>query len=537
MVNIRLVVALTLLSKHALAFSHFKIARPFAVNSFGVSKNLVGAPRRSMHLKYSFKTEESLALIDSKILYQKVIHPPAAWPEEKFLDYLAEYLEHHFRLPANLPIAYESLSFNNEESQCIITWGSPVSPGANHLEVAVAGIISVRKQSTSGQPQKRSVPNTAMVVVRKAANSEASVPSTTQHLFDESERMILEALDRGLEDFVSGRLLMRLEGHQLQSSSTNDVVIDAEILNKNDISGMTYGSSAITKAMQQKRKRSVQKLGAFSRLEDEIHDPYRNQARKNNGLMSVAEELRRLLIKGEKFAETQIEKLDLPMDEYNYPRSMEEELAKLEEAFMNNFSPGPRHAPIFMGPDPEVRLHIVISELWDQPEERFRDIADNHKDLLLSENFIGLVKEKLDEMADRDMDAPWAEEQRDREMELLIQLVLYARFLLEGDQAHGAGLEARNLDIVRSVCKAGTDPRHRTEEEISRAIAAAFVEMRNDIDDMFLEYLENAIAEEGGRLTNEGLMNDPRHNQWFYVLQIVRQGVGAEMSKGKSIMC
>jgi hypothetical protein len=48
------------------------------------------------------------------------------------------------------------------------------------------------------------------------------------------------------------------------------------------------------------------------------------------------------------------------------------------------------------------RLAIIIDELWHQPEERFREIAENYKDLLLSENFVDLLKERLMEMANRD---------------------------------------------------------------------------------------------------------------------------------------
>ena len=51
------------------------------------------------------------------------------------------------------------------------------------------------------------------------------------------------------------------------------------------------------------------------------------------------------------------------------------------------------------------RLQMLLDELWLQPEERFRDIAESYKDLLLSDNFVDLVKARLQKMADRDLDA------------------------------------------------------------------------------------------------------------------------------------
>ncbi|KAI2491509.1 hypothetical protein MHU86_23068 [Fragilaria crotonensis] len=92
------------------------------------------------------------------------------------------------------------------------------------------------------------------------------------------------------------------------------------------------------------------------------------------------------------------------------------------------------------------RLAIIIDELRYQPDERFRDVAENYKDLLLSNNFVDLLKEHLTEMADRDREMALNEdadnstartdlEQRhERERQILGQLVVYAQLLLGGSR-------------------------------------------------------------------------------------------------------
>ena len=44
--------------------------------------------------------------------------------------------------------------------------------------------------------------------------------------------------------------------------------------------------------------------------------------------------------------------------------------------------------------------------------------------------------------------------------------------------------------------------------------------------------MKYAVAEEEARLARAGLLDDPEHNQWLFVLQIVQQGVYAEIAKG-----
>eukprot|EP00537_Pseudo-nitzschia_pungens_P008151 CAMPEP_0172360374 /NCGR_PEP_ID=MMETSP1060-20121228/4403_1 /TAXON_ID=37318 /ORGANISM="Pseudo-nitzschia pungens, Strain cf. cingulata" /LENGTH=1265 /DNA_ID=CAMNT_0013082351 /DNA_START=182 /DNA_END=3979 /DNA_ORIENTATION=- len=183
------------------------------------------------------------------------------------------------------------------------------------------------------------------------------------------------------------------------------------------------------------------------------------------------------------------------------------------------------------------RLQILLNELWDQPEERSREIASNYIDLLLSDRFVGLIRERLTAMADRDLDALRRDDEslrepHEKERNILGQLVVYAQALLKETRALGAELEAHQLEIVRSICKVAMDPAHTTEEETANALSDAVRDMRPLLDDAFVAYLKYAVAEEEAKLARAGLLDDPDYNQWLFVLKIVQQGVYAEIAKG-----
>ena len=185
----------------------------------------------------------------------------------------------------------------------------------------------------------------------------------------------------------------------------------------------------------------------------------------------------------------------------------------------------------------EARLQMLLDELSQQPEERMREVASNYKDLLLSENFITLVENRLNQMVERDLDALRRDDDsfdniHTREREILGQLVVYAQLLLKEVQALGAELESQQLEVIRSICKVAMDPTHRTEEETAMALSDAVRDMRPLFDDGFIAYLKYAVAEEEGRLARAGLLHDPEYNQWLFVLKIVQQGVHAEIAKG-----
>jgi hypothetical protein len=190
-----------------------------------------------------------------------------------------------------------------------------------------------------------------------------------------------------------------------------------------------------------------------------------------------------------------------------------------------------------------ARLQMLLDELWNQPQERTREIVSNFKDLLLSETFVTLVRERLEAMAQRDLESlrvhvndedsdTALEERHAREREILGQLVVSAQLLLKEVRALGAELEAQQIEVIRSICKVAMDPSHVTEEETATALTDAVRDMRPLFDDMFVAYLKYATAEEEGRLARAGLLGDPEHCHWLSVLQIVQQGVHNEIAKG-----
>merc|ERR1712086_471526 len=109
--------------------------------------------------------------------------------------------------------------------------------------------------------------------------------------------------------------------------------------------------------------------------------------------------------------------------------------------------------------DPEVlmaersRLQMLVAELMSQPEERLEEIAGVYKDVLLSDNLIELVKERLHAMVQRDLDArrkgteDLLREAHARERAILINLVQIAQVLVKEVQALGAELEVSMLEI------------------------------------------------------------------------------------------
>lgn len=184
------------------------------------------------------------------------------------------------------------------------------------------------------------------------------------------------------------------------------------------------------------------------------------------------------------------------------------------------------------------RLQMVVDELMSQPEERLEEIAMNYKDLLLSDNLVDLMKERLQAMAQRDLEARRRGEEdavlalHATERAILINLAKIGQGLVKDAQALGAELEVSMLEIIRSICEVAMDPSHKTEEDTAMALKDAVRDMRPLLDDAFVAYLKYAIGEEQGRLAREGVLDDPEHNRWLFVLQIVQEGVYAELSQG-----
>jgi hypothetical protein len=176
------------------------------------------------------------------VVYQKVVRPPPGLPDLLFLGHLVEYLQGKFELPERLPMIYEkqlqeSSSFddrdNNEGTQAsndrynVVCWDSPLSPSADKtcLNVQVVGIFTndnTDSEKENDKP-KNSVPNMAMVVVDKKSakltTSKSNFPPMLQGLFADSETKILRALDRGLDDFMAGKV--KFDENRLSSDDSS----------------------------------------------------------------------------------------------------------------------------------------------------------------------------------------------------------------------------------------------------------------------------------------------------------------------------
>jgi len=178
------------------------------------------------------------------------------------------------------------------------------------------------------------------------------------------------------------------------------------------------------------------------------------------------------------------------------------------------------------------RLELLLAELRQSSEDRFGEIVSGFKDLCISDNFVPLIRHRLNVMAEKEQQQKTnTERTNERDRENLGKLVQYAMVLLKETQSLGAELEAMQLEIIRSICEVAMDPRHTTEEEAAIALSDAVQNMRPLLDENFVAYLKFAIMEEEGRLKRRGLLDDPEHNSWLFVLQIIQGGVYAELSK------
>eukprot|EP00540_Astrosyne_radiata_P022980 CAMPEP_0116869598 /NCGR_PEP_ID=MMETSP0418-20121206/27846_1 /TAXON_ID=1158023 /ORGANISM="Astrosyne radiata, Strain 13vi08-1A" /LENGTH=940 /DNA_ID=CAMNT_0004505707 /DNA_START=239 /DNA_END=3061 /DNA_ORIENTATION=- len=198
------------------------------------------------------------------------------------------------------------------------------------------------------------------------------------------------------------------------------------------------------------------------------------------------------------------------------------------------------------------KLQFLLDEIWIQDDDRIKEIIVHHKDLMLSDYFVKIVKERMELMARRDlnaikngevtkedMEAMWKGERRETEMQkrhsreryLLGKLVAYAQVLLKEAYALGAAVEAEQLQLIRSICQVAMNPAYKTEEETAEALSAAVRDMRPLFDNTFVAYMKYAVPEEEGRLARAGKLDNPEAARWLYILKIVQQGVYHEIAK------
>ena len=164
-------------------------------------------------------------------------------------------------------------------------------------------------------------------------------------------------------------------------------------------------------------------------------------------------------------------------------------------------------------------------------EERFQEVISEYKDILLSDNFMSLVKEKLEQRHINNN-----KQKHDILRFNLSKLIKYAMFLLQETQVYGSEIESTQLEIIRSICEVAMNPMHKTEEETALALQEKVRTMKPLLDDIFVSYLKYAIEEEEGRLARRGMLDSLdehfNENQWLMVLKIVQAGVYAELQKG-----
>jgi len=185
----------------------------------------------------------------------------------------------------------------------------------------------------------------------------------------------------------------------------------------------------------------------------------------------------------------------------------------------------------------QSRLELLLNELSNS-SDRFEDVVSGFKDLIVSENFVPLIRKRLNGMAQKEEEKVMEEmsttdliTRHERDQENLSKLVNYAMILLKETQSLGAELEAMQLELIRSICEVAMDPRYATEEESVMALSDAVRDMRPLLDENFVAYLKYAIAEEEGRLRRRGLLEDMSQTSWLMVLKIIQGGVYAELAK------
>jgi len=201
------------------------------------------------------------------------------------------------------------------------------------------------------------------------------------------------------------------------------------------------------------------------------------------------------------------------------------ELSQKQVANMNKIVT--EAAEIGLIPDPvklqadRNKLDILLAELSSQPTERYQQITDEYRDLLLSDNFVPIVKTILSQKTLTDP----------KTKANLTRLIQSASLLLKEAQALGAELETMQLEVIRSICSVAMSPQHQTQEAQAQALTDKVKELRPLLDETFVAYLKYAVAEEEAKLARRGLLHDPEANSWLFVLKIIREGVYAELAK------
>ena len=92
-------------------------------------------------------------------------------------------------------------------------------------------------------------------------------------------------------------------------------------------------------------------------------------------------------------------------------------------------------------------------------------------------------------------------------------------------------MEVLMLEIICSICEVAMGPRHKSKKDTAIALTDAVRDMQPLLDDALVGYLKYAIAKEEGKLASTGVLDDPEHNKWLFILKIIQEGVFKELSR------
>ena len=158
-----------------------------------------------------------------------------------------------------------------------------------------------------------------------------------------------------------------------------------------------------------------------------------------------------------------------------------------------------------------LRLETLITTLNETAPELHDMVIDGHRDLLLSENILFLLKRaqaSTDSMKVRLFYKKIAE----RASGLVMELNML--FKVES---------ARHLHTIQEVCRITTEYQHDEMQYLDQLEA-----IKPFFDKEFLSYLTYAIGEEMSKMRKNGLDPTLAPSEWLQVLTIVRRGVEAE---------
>uniref|UniRef100_A0A7S1BAP0 Uncharacterized protein n=1 Tax=Corethron hystrix TaxID=216773 RepID=A0A7S1BAP0_9STRA len=171
----------------------------------------------------------------------------------------------------------------------------------------------------------------------------------------------------------------------------------------------------------------------------------------------------------------------------------------------------------------DIKFDVMLDEMRRTPPERYPDVMSSYKDVLLSDRYSAIMKDRLSKAGSV---------RSEEEKEMFNRLNTYAMVLLREVRAVGAEMEATQLETIREICKVAMDPQYEDDPQKGAwALSDRVASMRPALDDTFIAYLKYAIEEEEARLVREDKMLDPGENRWLMVLRIVQGGVYAELRK------